>query len=301
MNRRIVAGLAAASVSAVALPARAQAQEAVITGRVTNAASGQGISGVTVAIAELGAGTLTNDVGNYTLSVPAARVRGQSVALVIRFIGYKQQRRTVTLSAGRQTLNFALETDANRLTEVVVTGVTTATEQVKTPFTVQRVDTTLMPVVGQSAISQLQGKVPGASIVSASGRPGAAPNVVMRGPASINAQGRSQQPLYIVDGVYLNGGIEQINPNDIESVEIVKGAAAANQYGERAGSGVINITTKSGRTAREGIKFGVRAEGGLGDIPRKFSIAKNHILGQDPTATSSARTPAPTGRCARRW
>jgi len=238
-----------------------------------------------VAITELGVGGITNAVGNYTLSVPAARVRGQSVTLVARYIGYVAQRRTVTLAAGRQTQAFTLVTDANRLSEVVVTGVSTATEQIRTPFTVQKVDTSQMPVVGTSAISQLQGKVPGANIVSASGRPGSAPSVIFRGPSSINASGRSQQPLYIVDGLFLNGGISDINPNDIESVEIVKGAAAANLYGERAGAGVINITTKSGKNSAAGVRFGVRAEGGTGDVPREFSIAKNHILAQDPSAT----------------
>lgn len=283
MNRRIVAGLVAASVGAVAAPARAQAQEAVIAGRVTSDRGGEGIAGASVAIPELGVGVLTNAVGNYTLSVPAARVRGQSVTLVARYIGYKALRRQVTLSAGRQTQAITLETDANRLTEVVVTGVSAATEQIRTPVTVQRVDTTQMPVVGTSAISQLQGKVPGANIVAASGRPGAAPSVLLRGPTSINAQGRSQEPLYIVDGILLNGTIADINPNDIESIEIVKGAAAANLYGARAGAGVINITTKSGRAAGDGVKFGVRTEGGTGTVPRDFSLAQRSIIAADET------------------
>ena len=80
--------------------------------------------------------------------------------------------------------------------------------------------------------------------------------VLLRGPTSINASGRSQQPLYIVDGLFVNGGIQDINPNDIESVEILKGAAASNLYGERAGSGVIAITTKSGKNSQTGVRFG---------------------------------------------
>lgn len=283
MNRRIVAGLAA-SLGAVALPARAQAQEAVITGRVINDRGGQPVSGATIAIPELGVGVTTNPAGTYTLTVPAARVRGQSVTLSARFIGFRQQRRTLTLAAGRQMQNFTLETDANRLSEVVVTGVATGTEQVRTPFTVQRLDSAQTPVVGTSALSQLQGKVAGANIVSASGRPGTAPSVLLRGPTSIDASGRSQEPLYIVDGAFIQGTIADINPNDIESIEVVKGAAAANLYGARAGAGVINITTKSGRTGGNRVKFGVRAEGGVGDIPRRFSIAKNSILAQDPSA-----------------
>ncbi len=295
MNRRIVAGLVAASVSALAAPAWAQAQEAVITGRILSDRSQQGIAGATVAIPELGLGGITNAVGTYTLSVPAARVRGQSVTLVARYIGYKAQRRTLTLAAGRATQNFTLETDANRLTEVVVTGVATGTEQVRVPFTVQRIDSSQTPVVGTSAISQLQGKVPGANIVAASGRPGAAPSVLMRGPTSINASGRTQQPLYIVDGILLNGTIADINPNDIENIEVVKGAAAANLYGARAGAGVINITTKSGRNATNRVKFGVRAEAGAGDIPGRFSIAQQNILMQDPTAQFYCSTATTNG------
>jgi TonB-dependent SusC/RagA subfamily outer membrane receptor len=295
MNRRIVAGLVAASVTAVAVPGWARAQEAVITGRVVSDRGGQAVVGASVAIPELGVGVITNAVGNYTLTVPAARVRGQSVTVIARYIGFVAQRRTVALTAGRQAQAFTLVTDANRLTEVVVTGVATGTEQVRTPFTVQRIDSSQTPVVGTSAISQLQGKVPGANIVAASGRPGAAPSVLMRGPTSINASGRTQQPLYIVDGILLNGTIADINPNDIESIEVVKGAAAANLYGARAGAGVINITTKSGRNASNRVKFGVRAEGGVGDIPGRFSLAEQNILVQDPTARFYCSTATTNG------
>ena len=97
-------------------------------------------------------------------------------------------------------------------------------------------------------------------IVSATGRPGAAPSVVLRGPVSLNATGRSQGPLYMLDGVPLQGSVPDINPSDIESVEVLKGAAAASLYGARAGSGVINITPRvvkrASRTSEPG--FGPR-------------------------------------------
>ena len=266
--------------------ARAQtpAGAAVLTGRVTTD-DGTPLQGANVYITEMSLSVGTGPSGVFTINVPAARVSGQAVQLRVRSVGFAPQARAVTVTAGTQTVNFSLKRDALRLTEVVVTGVSEATEQVRTPFTVQRVDTAQMPVVGQSAISQLQGKVPGANIVANTGRPGAAPVVLMRGPTSINASGRSQQPLYIVDGIQLNGSIADINPADIESVEIVKGAAAANLYGARAGSGVINITTKSGKNARDGIKFGFRTEAGMGEIPREFSIAKRHNLAMDPSST----------------
>ncbi|MDF1501980.1 SusC/RagA family TonB-linked outer membrane protein [Roseisolibacter sp. H3M3-2] len=270
------------TLAAGAARAQAPAGGAVLTGRVTTE-DGTPLPGANVYITELTLSVGTGPSGVFTINVPAARVSGQSVQLRVRSVGFAPQARPVTLSAGTQTVNFQLKRDALRLTEVVVTGVSEATEQVRTPFTVQKVDSTQMPVVGTSAISQLQGKVPGANIVAATGRPGAAPVVLMRGPTSINAAGRSQQPLYIVDGIQLNGTIADINPADIESVEIVKGAAAANLYGARAGSGVINITTKSGKNSRDGVKFGLRTEGGIGDVPREFSIARRHNIAKDPS------------------
>lgn len=272
--------LAVALTAGVAVPLQAQAQNAVINGRVTSE-QGQPLNGANVYITELDISVGTNPNGNYSISIPAARVSGQSVVLRVRSVGFVPQQRNITVSAGTTTENFVLRADVTRLSEVVVTGVSTATEAVKVPFAVTRVDTSLMPVAGANPITQLQGKVPGANIISASGRPGAAPAVVLRGPGSINASDRSQGPLYMIDGVLLQGALPDLNPNDIESVEVVKGAAAASLYGARAGGGVINITTKSGRTATDGIKYGFRAEYGQSVIPRSFSIAKNHWLPMD--------------------
>ena len=285
MHRKVVVGLVAASVSAIAAPTRARAQDVVITGRVVSDRGGQPVAGATVLISELGIGGLTNAVGNYTLTVPAVRVRGQSVTLLARYIGFVAQRRAVTLSAGRQVQEFTLVTDANRLTEVVVTGVSVATERTKVPFAVTRIDSAATPVVGVNPLSQIQGKVPGANIVAASGRPGTPPSVLLRGPKSINATGRSQEPLYIVDGVILNGTIADINGNEIESVEVVKGAAASSLYGSQAANGVIQITTKRGRLARDGVRFGARTEYGASDIEREIGIAQRHSLLMDPTQT----------------
>ena len=261
---------------------QAAAQNAVITGRVTSD-QGQPLQGANVFITELSLSVGTNQTGNYTITVPAARVSGQSVMLRVRSVGFTPQSRSITIRAGNQTADFTLRPDVTRLSEVVVTGVSAATEQIKVPFAVARVDTTQMPVIGGNAVSQLQGKIAGANIVSASGRPGAAPAVVLRGPTSINASGRGQGPLYIVDGVLLNGATPDLNPNDIENIEVVKGAAAASLYGARAGGGVINITTKTGKNAQEGVKFGARMEYGQNDIPREFNLAKQTALAFDPT------------------
>ena len=263
-------------------PVLAQAQSAVITGRVISD-QGQPLAGANVLIPELNISVGTNQSGQFTINVPAARVRGQPVVIRARAIGYQPGANPISLNAGSQTLDFNLKKDLTELSAVVVTGVTKATEAVKLPFTVTRVDSSQMPVSGSNPITQLQGKIPGALIVNASGRPGAAPSIVLRGPVSLNATGRTQQPLYLLDGVPLQGALPDINPNDIEDVEVVKGAAAASLYGARAGAGVINITTKSGKNAPQGVRFGVRTEAGTSDIERAFPLATHSALALDPT------------------
>jgi len=265
-----------------AATANAQGQSAVISGRVTTP-QGQPLQGANVYITEMNISVGSNAAGRYTISIPGQRVNGQSVMLRVRSIGYKPIAKSVTIAAGNQTVDFALVEDVNRLDEVVVTGVAAGTAARNVPFAVARIDSSQMPVVGGNAVQQLQGKIAGANIVAASGRPGAAPAVVLRGPTSINASGRNQGPLYIVDGILLQGSTPDLNPNDIESVEVVKGAAAASLYGARAGGGVINITTKTGRTASEGLKVGVRSEVGRNDIPHEFAIAQETALPFDPS------------------
>jgi TonB-linked SusC/RagA family outer membrane protein len=266
---------------AVAAPAVVQAQGAVISGRVQSE-QGQPLAGANVLINELNVSIGTSASGTFTITIPAARVRTAPVVLRVRAIGYVPQTRTVSLTAGNQNFNFDLKRDVTQLSEVVVTGVTSATETVKLPFTVAKIDESQMPVQGSNPLAQLQGKVPGAMIVSASGRPGTAPSVVLRGPVSLNATGRTQQPLYLLDGVPLQGSLPDINPNDIESVEVVKGAAAASLYGARAGAGVINITTKTGKNAPAGVTFGFRTEIGAGDVEGAFPLATRSSLSLAP-------------------
>src|SRR3989449_8985151 len=199
-NRR---GLLFAGVAALALlvagarPARAQ--DAVVRGRITSD-RGEPIPGANVVIDELRLGVITTATGQYTLSVPGARVRGQPVVVRVRAIGFKPNSKAITLTAGEQVVDLALGYDVNLLEANVVTGTQEATEAVKGPVTVNRVDASQLPVPASNPLTQLQGKVPGANIVSASGRPGAQPAVLLRGPTSINASGRGQDPLYIVDG-----------------------------------------------------------------------------------------------------
>lgn len=230
--------------------ASAQAQNATITGKVVSD-GGQALYGANVVIDAMQISVGTSAEGVYTITVPGARVQGQQVVLRIRAIGYVPVVRNITLTAGTQKFDFEMKIDVNRLNQVVVTGVTGATEIKKLAFTVAQVSQADMPVAGSNPLSQLQGKVPGANIVSASGRPGSAPSIILRGPQSINGSGRGQEPLYIIDGVVSQGGLQDINPQDIENVEVVKGAAASSLYGSRAGNGVIQITTRSGKNGQD--------------------------------------------------
>jgi hypothetical protein len=179
---------------AAVTPIVAQGQAAVLTGRVASE-QGEPLEAANVLINSLNISVATNQTGAYTITLPAARLTGEVVTVRFRAIGYQPASSTVTLRSGSQTLNATLRKDVTQLGAIVVTGVTGATEGVKLPFTVSRLDSTNMPVAGSNAIAQLQGKIPGATVVASSGRPGTAPQIVLRGPVSLNSSGRTQQPL----------------------------------------------------------------------------------------------------------
>ncbi|MFW5950953.1 MAG: SusC/RagA family TonB-linked outer membrane protein, partial [Gemmatimonadota bacterium] len=170
-----------------------------------------------------------------------------------------------------------LETEAVSLTGIVVTGVAEATSRAKLPITVEQLTGADMPVPTVSAANALQGKVAGVQVVSGSGRPGAAPSVMLRGATSINASGRSQEPLYIVDGVILSSSMVDIDALDIENIEVVKGAAAASLYGSRAASGVIQIQTRRGSAfAEDYVRYTARSEVGQSQLPGRFNLTDRH-------------------------
>lgn len=279
--RRLSASVLAVLLSFASAEIASAQNAATITGSVTNEA-GQPLFGAGVGIEALAIQVGTGEDGRYTITVPGARVRGQQVVLRARLFGYAPQVKSITITEGSQTHDFVLKQDINRLSQVVVTGVAEGTEKTKIPFTVATVTAADMPVPGANAFSQLQGKVAGVQITSSTGRPGADPQILLRAPLSINASGRGQGPLVIVDGIIFNGGISDVNPQDIESVEVVKGAAAASLYGSRAGNGVIQITTKRGKGATsDGIRFNVNMEYGQSDIERDYDLATNTTMVMD--------------------
>ncbi len=257
-------------------PGMAIAQNATISGKVVDA-DGEALIGASVLIQELVIGAATNLDGDYTFEVPAGQVNGQAVTLKAQFVGYTEESRTITLSPGAQTQNFVLRLDLLRLDEVVVTGVTDATPQKKLAFDVDKLDASAIELApAANPVSSLQGKIAGASVVSNSGAPGESSSVRLRGTTSLSG---SSAPLYIVDGVILGSDQVDIGALDIESMEVVKGAAASSLYGSRAQNGVINITTKRGTDVPlNQTRVTVRNEIGLNSLPNDIQANTAHNL-----------------------
>ncbi len=253
----------------------AQAQAAVITGRVTNE-QGAPIPGANVAIQTLGVGSQANASGDYSFTVPDAQANGQTVTLTARFIGFTPATRSIALSAGTQTVNFSLRADPFRLEEVVVTGVATGTSQKKLTFSVATVSEAQMKEVpASSPIAALAGKVSGAKIAIGRGNPGATPTIRLRGSTNLGVGGST--PLILIDGVISAATIADIDANDIESIEVLKGAAAASFYGSNAANGVVSITTKRGRDLPDNkLAFTLRSEYGQSGFQRYVPLNESH-------------------------
>ncbi len=262
-SRGLWAGFAVAALFAAG-PAGAQ-QAGTVSGIVRNAATNEPLASAQVSIQGTGYGTLTQPNGRFII----ANVPSGQRTVRVDLIGFATKTQTVTVTPGATVAaNFLMQSQAVELSAIVVTGVAGATQKTKLPFEVAQVRATDINKVSEvSPLTALEGKVAGATVVSGSGRPGAAPSLLLRGVTSINAEGRSQDPLYIVDGVILAGSMIDLDALDIESIEVVKGAAAASLYGSRAGSGVVQIRTKRG-AARETntVHYTVRSEYGNSDL-----------------------------------
>jgi TonB-linked SusC/RagA family outer membrane protein len=249
---------------------------AVITGKVTSE-RGDALGGATVVVVGTSYGASSGPTGTYSITVPAEVARGQTVTLTARFLGYRPMSRQVTLNPGTQEQNFALATDPLRLEELVVTGVSEATSTRKLTFSVGKVtEAQLQEVPGTSAVQALQGKVAGVRIQNATGEPGAAPTIRLRGATSISG---NSNPLLIVDGVITRATIADIAGEDIERIEVVKGAAGSSLYGSDAANGVIQIFTKRGRNLADGkLQVTARIEGGASFLPKSIPNANAHAF-----------------------
>jgi TonB-dependent starch-binding outer membrane protein SusC len=236
----------------------AQAPIGTISGRVTDASLGRGLPDVQVTVSGTRIGALTGASGEYTLTgVPA----GQQT-ITVRRIGYLPVSHTVQVLPGATaTADVALGVSAINLSEVVVTGTGTATEKRKVGTSIATVDSAIIGKSQAATVDQaMQGKIPGAQISQNSGSPGGGGiSVRLRG---VNSFISGSDPLYIVDGVIVDNESGQLadlgtrsnpqnrladlNPSDIEHIEIIRGAAAAALYGSRANNGVVQIFTKRG-------------------------------------------------------
>lgn len=213
-----------------------------ITGTITDD-SGEALIGATVQVKENPeAGAAADIDGTYSIDVPDG-----GATLIFSYLGYEDQEVAIGAS---NVINVTMSDNSTLLDEVVVTGVGKATSRKKLPFTVEKVNSeALEKVPALNAAGAIQGKVAGVQITNGSGQPGNNANIVIRGATSLQ---RGNQPLIIVDGVLTEGNISDIAAEDIESVEVVKGAAASSLYGSRANNGVINIKTKNGTNLAEG-------------------------------------------------
>lgn len=234
------------------------AQTREITGTVTSAEDGESIPGVTVSVKGTSLGTITDMEGTYRLNVPQ-----EANTLVFTFVGMASQE----IAIGTQsTINVNMASDLIAVDEVVVTALGISREKKALGYAVSEFNREEFENVQVlDAATALQGKIAGVNISSSSGAPGASTRVLVRGVSSLTG---SNQPLYIIDGVPVNNefssgnstdpattatrtidfgnAASDINPNDIESISILKGAAATSLYGSRAANGVILINTRTG-------------------------------------------------------
>ena len=223
-----------------------------VAGKVTSSEDGQGIPGVSIAVKGTTKGTTTDATGNYKISVPVNSTVSFSA------VGFISQ----DVSVGKRSeVNLSMTTDIQSLNEVIVVGYGT---QKKSQLTgaissVTAKQITEMPItnLGQA----IQGRIAGVDVAQSGSKPGAVPNILIRGRRSFNA---GNNPLYVVDGIpmtgdrnelannrpfdFASGGYEDINPNDVVSLEVLKDASAAAIYGARGANGVILVTTKRGNT-----------------------------------------------------
>jgi TonB-dependent starch-binding outer membrane protein SusC len=262
-----VAGLLFAAPAALT----AQAATGTIRGKVTEASSGRSLADAQIQVVGTRVGTISQASGEYVLTAVPVGAR----VVQIRRIGFQPVNKTVqVLAGGSVTVDAALSVSAINLSEVVVTGTASPTEKRRVGTSIATVDSTVVAKAQAITVDQaLQGKIAGAQISQNSGGPGGGGiSVRLRGTNSFIA---GSDPLYIIDGVIVDNGSAQladlggrsnpqnrladINPNDIDRIEIIRGAAAAALYGSRANNGVVQIFTKRGLIGKPRVTLSTRA------------------------------------------
>ncbi|MCG8385852.1 MAG: SusC/RagA family TonB-linked outer membrane protein, partial [Cytophagales bacterium] len=251
------------------------AQQRTISGNVTSVEDGSALPGVNVVLKGSTAGTVTDIDGNYSLSVPT-----EGGTLVFSFIGLASEEVEI---GSRSVVDIQMTADVKQLSEVVVVGFGTQSKRNLTSSIVSVGSEDIQNVSVQGFEQAIQGRMAGVNITGASGTLGASQAIRVRGVSSINA---SNQPLFVVDGIPMTnddtnlggaalGGpgtnpLINLNPNDIESIEVLKDAASAAIYGSRGTNGVILITTKRGKAGKTNI--GVNYYAGFSDPTTDFDL-----------------------------
>ncbi len=249
----------------VAFSTQAFSQVKTITGTVTNAEDGSTLPGVSVLVKGTTIGTVTDMNGKYTLSVPS-----DAKTLEFSFVGMVTQ----NVDIGNQTtIDVQMNIDILGLDEVVVTGYSTQMKEALTGAvsTVKSAQLAQMPV--SNAAQKMQGRVSGVTVLD-SHVPGGDASVLVRGLGTIN----NNNPLYVIDGVPTTGGLSQINPNDIESITVLKDASSQAIYGARGANGVIIITTKRGAPGKPQVSFAAR--GGVSWAANKYNLLNTKEYGE---------------------
>ena len=213
------------------------AQQRTVTGTVVDDL-GQPLIGVSILEKGTTNGVITDMDGNFSL-----KLTSENPTLVFSYIGYKTQEVSV---GGKTTLNVTMSEDSEQLDEVVVVGYGVQKKSSMTASVSSVSSKEIVKTMSSNVASTLQGRMPGVDIVQQAGVAGADVNILVRGAASFGAT----EPLYVIDGAFSNNGLTSINPNDIESIEILKDGAAAAIYGSRAANGVVLITTKRGKSGK---------------------------------------------------
>ncbi|MCH8568066.1 MAG: TonB-dependent receptor [Balneolales bacterium] len=259
----------------VLMPGLALAQTGSITGTITDSRTGEALPGATVFLPDLSLGQSTNLDGQYTINNVPAGVH----AVRITYVGYVAQQTVVTVTAGEQTtLNIQLVADRVELRDLVVTGYGVQPRREVTGSIAQVSGETIANLPVQTFDGAIQGRAAGVTVTSASGQPGGAIRVRVRGTGSLTA---GNDPLYVIDGVPVtvrtdvstqasSNALAAIDPADIESIEILKDAAAASIYGAQAANGVILITTKRGQAGRT--QFNVTSQVGFAEALNKYDM-----------------------------
>ena len=234
-----------------------------ITGTVTDI-KGEPIIGASVLVKGAGTGTVTDVDGNFTLDAPT------DALLAVSYIGYKTQEVKV---GNKNSYSIQLQDDTEVLDEVVVVGYGVQKKSSLTGAVASISSQEISKQVSSNVASTLQGRTPGVDIVQQAGVAGADVNIVIRGAASFGAT----EPLYVIDGAFSNAGLSSLNPNDIESIEVLKDASSTAIYGSSGANGVIIVTTKGSKSGKPVINFNAYAGTTLGAKVPKMRTGDSYI------------------------